>query len=451
MPHQQSKTIDAARAAVHRALSHQAELFPELDLAPLDTSTLSPRDAAFAHAIYDTVLRRWITLAYLIDGYTSRGFGALDPRVRAVLLAGAAQLLLLDKVPPHAALNESVEWTKSTLPKAAGLVNAVLRRISELVHAQPSGLPEPRARTPWTDSRDLLPLPDGTAVQLRQPVLPQDPLERLEVASSCPLYLLRKWTTDFGDAQARNLALHALLSPPTILHTRFATAEVPHTQPHNDPAHRVYTGRREELTALLDDRPDLWVQDAASSRAVTTPLPRPPRLILDLCAGQGTKTRQFARTYPAARIIATDIDPRRLRALRHVAGREPTIEVIDPASTSTFRAQADLILLDVPCTNTGVLPRRVEARYRCGPAQLARLVATQRQILTDALSLLAPHGNILFSTCSLEPEENEQQLDWAKSLKLTASHIHRTMPSSLPGDPPSTYSDAAFSALLARA
>jgi len=441
--------LDRARDVVHRALAHQAECYPELDLAPLDSSGLSPRDAAFAHAIYDTVLRRWITLGYLIDGFLTRPFGSMDARVRAVLLAGAAQLLLLDRVPPHAVLNESVAWTKQVVkPEVGGLVNAILRRIAELVYTQHQGLPDQKPRVPWARERNQLPLPEGDCIELRQPVLPEPLLERAAIATSHPTALLRHWATAFGEPEALRLAEHNTTIPPTLLNVAFASSPVPHTLSHEQPGTAIYTGSREDLVTLLNARPDIWVQDASSTLAIASIADLSPKLIIDACAGQGTKTRQLARTFPAAKIIATDIDPRRLRTLREIAKLEPTITVIPPEFLASYRAQADLILLDVPCSNSGVLPRRVEARYRCDPAQLARLVATQRQILTGTLPLLAPGGHILYSTCSIDHEENEQQLERAKSYNLAATRSHRTMPAGLPGDLPSGYHDGAFSALL---
>ena len=444
--------VDSARDAVHRALTHQAERYPDLDLAPLDTAGLSPRDAAFAHAIYDTVLRRWITLGYLIDGYSSRPFGSLDPRVRAVLLAGAAQLLLLDRVPPHAALNESVQWTKRVVkPEAGGLVNAVLRRIAELVHAEQAGLPDQKPRVAWTQGRDQLPMAEGDAVAIRQAVLPEPALDRVAIATSHPTAVLAKWAAEFGENEAVRLASHDLVIPPTILNARFATGPVPASTSHDLPGHCVYKGSREDLIGLLDARPDVWVQDPASTKAIAGIADLMPSMVLDVCAGQGTKTRQLAKTFPDARIIATDVDTRRLNMLRSVAAAHPNITVIDPAQLIHYKGSADLVLLDVPCSNSGVMPRRVEARYRCDAEQLARLVKLQQQILTEAIPLLTPSGVILYSTCSIEREENEGQLAWATATHgLTPSRVERTMPAGGPGDPPSAYHDGSFSALLAR-
>lgn len=455
MTRQQSKAVDAARGVVHRALSRQAELYPELDLAPLDTSGLTARDAAFAHAVYDAVLRRWITLGYLIDGFTQRGFGSLDPSVRGVLLAGAAQLLLLDKVPPHAALNESVEWTKKTVPKAAGLVNAVLRRIAELVYPRASGPLSERPYVSWTGARDELPLADGRAVKLSREVLPQDRWERLEIATSCPAWLLRKWRKEFGDETAEELAVHGLVSPPTVLNTRFAHTDVAGTLPHEDPGHRVFVGKREELAALLAEHSDFWVQDAASGRAVAAAAEcldtQRVRLVLDLCAGQGTKTLQLSWTFPGARVVATDVDERRARELAKVANRRPNVEAVAPEKTHEYVGKAHLVLLDVPCTNTGVLPRRVEARYRCGREQLKRMVAVQREILKSAWKLVAVGGVVVYSTCSIDREENEEQVAWAEQeLGLKAVRVERVMPRGRPGGEPGGYRDGAFSAVLRR-
>jgi 16S rRNA (cytosine967-C5)-methyltransferase len=116
-----------------------------------------------------------------------------------------------------------------------------------------------------------------------------------------------------------------------------------------------------------------------------------------------------------------------------------------------FHGKADLILLDVPCTNTGVLARRIEAKYRCDDDQLNRLVGIQKQIIADSIALLRsrPRGRILYSTCSLEPEENQAQVDWAArwhTFKVLAFESHA--PAGIPGGHASAYSDGSFWALL---
>jgi 16S rRNA (cytosine967-C5)-methyltransferase len=443
---------DRARDVVHRALAHQAALFPELDLAPLDTAALAERDAAFAHAIYDAVLRRWITLEYVLGRYLSRPFAELEPRLRGVLLAGAAQMLLLDRVPPHAALNESVEWAKRVIkPAAGGLVNAVLRKVAGLVFGSQEGLPTPARRERWAGARDEVPLADGTCVKLREAILPEVRLDRLAVTTSHPPAVLRKWAGRFGEEEAARLATHGLVNPPTVLNVRFAKSAVPKTEAHGMPGHAVFLGGRSELVALLDSRADIWVQDTASGEAVASVANMRPRVILDVCAGQGTKTRQLAATFPEARVLATDVDGRRVAALRALAKTLGRIEVTSPDRMGEWNGRADLVLLDVPCSNTGVLPRRIEARYRSSDEQLERMVETQRAILRDAAALLAPRGAILYSTCSIEYEENEAQAAWAeRQLGLRRQSDTFLKPQGIPGEPPTQYRDGAFSAILTR-
>lgn len=451
-PRQGVSVKASARDVVHRALAHQAERYPDLDLAPLDTQGLEGRDAALAHAIYDGVLRRWITLGYLIEGFCSRGFGELDPRIRGVLLAGAAQLLLLDRVPPHAVLNESVDWTKKHVkPEAARLVNAVLRRLAELVHADERGLPEAAARVAWTSGRNQLPLADGTAVVLRQEVFPAAALKRTALATSHPTALVERWAAVWGETDAVALAGHGLCNPPTVLQVRFARGPMEDTLPHEEAGHAVYTGSRAGLLRLMEARGDVWVQDAASGLAVAGAAELRPGLVLDLCAGQGTKTRQLAMSFPGAKIMATDVDERRLETLRGVARQYPNVEVVAAPEIARFAGKADLILLDVPCSNSGVLARRPEAKYRCDATQLARLVALQQDILRQAVGLMAAGGVIVYSTCSIEREENELQAAWAQqSLGLAASNMRRTMPRGQPGEAATGYHDGAFSVHLHR-
>src|SRR5262249_2746188 len=140
--------------------------------------------------------------------------------------------------------------------------------------------------------------------------------------------------------------------------------------PHDQHGSHLFTGSRAELVALLDSRCDLWVQDPASSRAIASVAHLRPSLVIDFCAGQGTKTRQLAATFPEVQIIATDTDAARYETLRTTFRHAARVRVVRPETLlSEFAGRADLILLDVPCSNTGVLARRVEARYRCGRDQ----------------------------------------------------------------------------------
>jgi 16S rRNA (cytosine967-C5)-methyltransferase len=233
--------------------------------------------------------------------------------------------------------------------------------------------------------------------------------------------------------------------------------------PHAFPGHHVFTGSAAELAALLSVRDDLWVQDPGSAQAVQSVSDLRPALVLDLCAGQGTKTRQLAAVFPSAKIIATDVDAARLASLERTFARSERVSVLPRrAIQDKYIGKADLILLDVPCSNTGVLARRPEARLRFDPAHLKQLIDVQRQIIADSIPLLSEgrgggggggggRGKILYSTCSLEAMENIDQVRWADHWhRLGISRDRRQSPEGLPADPPPhvQYCDGSFAALL---
>lgn len=478
---------DAARHAAFLAIARQCKRFPEFDLQAMESilrsdeasgapapgvGGLSGLDRAFAHAIHDAVIARWLTLEFLISLYCARPLSQVEPRVRAAMHGGAAQLVFMDRVPAHAAINHAVEWAKAVAnPGAAGLVNAVLRRVARLV-ARDEPSEESRVRRgSYTDRRDELPIMVGgtglggasleSNVLVAQ-ILPEDPVDRLCIATSHPKALVEPWLKGYSMREVRRRCLHTLLDPPIVVNVTSACAPLPVClSPHDVPGHAVFRGSRTELVAMLEERSDLWVQDAASSNAVASIAHLRPSLILDLCAGQGTKTRQLAATFPNAQIVATDIDAGRFEVLQRTfagsANSGGQVRIVDhPRIRDDFAAKADLILLDVPCSNTGVLARRPEARYRFGAKSVDSLANAQRQIIADAIPLLAerPRGRILYSTCSLERQENQDQAAWAaKWHGFKPTHESQTLPGGVAGDPPmpsppTAYRDGAYSVLL---
>ena len=456
------ETGDPARDAAFAFIAHQAAKFPRLDLRPFHTPALAGRDAGLAHAVVDAVVRRWLTLAWLVGQRCQQPLDSIEPPLRAALLAGAAQLTLLDRIPAHAAINHAVEWAKRRIrPGAGAMVNAVLRRVAEAVHTGPqpstdAAAPAPRP-TYTPEALDQLPLADGTALTLCGLQLPADGLLRAEITTSHPAELLRAWAARFGPSDALRLALHGIVHPPVILNID-AGAYVPlppgTLTPHARTGFATFAGDHDALVALLNDRDDLWVQDPASAEAITdtTSLRPEPRLILDLCAGMGTKTRQLARLFPTTRILATDRDERRLEVLRTTFRGHPRVSIIAPSGLLPEHAgTADLILLDVPCSNTGVLARRPEAKYRFNAPALEALAAVQRQIIADAIPLLSPRGSILYSTCSLEHTENAAMAAWAaKWHPFRIGRERQTLPQGGPGLSAAAYTDGSFSVLLTR-
>ena len=433
----------SAREIVTRHVAKQAARFPELSIEQkhaLDVSGLQSRDAALAMAIEHAVNRRWLTLAAVLRPLLSRPWDRVDHDIQAVLLVGAAQLLLLDRVPDHAAINEAVELTKRTSqPKASGLVNAVLRKVA--------GLRSERVEKHEPGRADEIPFHDGGAWRLNREVFSDDPLRRLAEQTSHGQALLARWHAAFGAEQAAELAYHSLVHAPIVIAGCDETP--PGCQPHERDGFCVYGGNREDLDALLAGHPQLRVQDTTAAAAVAATSDLRPKLIIDACAGMGTKTRQLASLHPEARIIAAELDHRRRTVLNETFADSERVEVMSFEEIGQYAQQADLLVLDVPCSNTGVLARRVEAKYRFSDVTLKKLVDVQRQIIADSLGVLAEGGRLLYATCSIEPAENERQAEWvAKWHRLQVEKTAAAVPTGQAGDDPVRYADGGYFALF---
>ena len=444
------------RQVVTRRVTARASCFPDFDLRPLDTGTLDRRDAALARAIDQGVARQWLALVAVLESRLNRAWSSLEPKVAAALLVGAAQLLLLERLPDHAVIHEAVEWAKTNAgPKAGGLVNAVLRRVSELRLELVAPQPAPPEDHSACWRRDELPRPDGSVWRLREAVFADDPWRRLAQQTSHPQVLVVRWLQQYGEAQTRSLAAHSLVQAPIILSGLDNQAGAPpNCTPHAAPGFRVFGGDHAELTAVLEAHAAARVQDPASAAAMqaTERLRPAPRLIVDFCAGQGTKTQQLALLHPQARIIATDKREARLNTLRKVFAGHDRVEVRPLHRLRHELAnQVDLVVLDVPCSNTGVLARRVEAKYRFSDDGIGSLVDLQRQIVADSIPLLAESGWLLYATCSLEERENEQQAQWiARWHRMQVTRSRLRLPQGLPGGEPQAYNDGAYFACLRR-
>jgi 16S rRNA (cytosine967-C5)-methyltransferase len=401
------------RDVVVDAVTPQAAAFADVHAPALRLQRLEPRDRALAVAIYRTVAQRWITIEHVIDACLRQPIGKLEPELRAILLTAGAQLLFMDRTPAYAVVDEAVGQAHRRLRKGAGkLANAVLRRL---------------AKTELADH-----LPD-----------PMDTDRFLSVWMSHPVALVCAWRQRFGEEQTRRLLRHSNVNPPTLVHA----PDVTDRPRHERAPFIVWAGSHEALRTFLAARPDRWVQDPSAYRAVAMAgqAGLAPDRIVDYCAGAGTKTRQLAHVFPESRITATDEDPGKVESLAslfegHERVRVAGVGELEPGS-------ADLTLLDVPCSNTGVLARRPEARYRYRAGPLNALVTIQRQILQRAVHLTRPGGAIIYSTCSVEPAENVQQAQYAHrelGVSCVAEHFE------LPGGEGATYHDGAYAAVLRR-
>lgn len=429
-----------ARGAAATSLAGAAKRFPDLPAVVLNTSGLSPQDAALATAIQRTALQRWITLEYLLDRVLEKPLASMEPGMQGVLLSGAAQLVFMDRLPVHAVVDEQVTFARQHIRAgAAAMVNAVLRKVAEMVQGVEPGLA-------WEPARDLLPV-DGGCVRLAGDLLPA--LDRktrhLGVATSHPRYLINRWITAFGEERTAAYCLHGVVSAPVIVAVEpgFQRDVTELYQPHEQAGFVVWRGPHGALQDFIKAHDARRVQDPASAKPVLSTGDLRVKLALDFCAGRGTKTRQLAALHPGATIGATDVDDARRAALRGSIHGLDHVKVVGPESEP--KNKLDLLVLDVPCSNTAVLARRPEARYRFDQQTLASLVQLQRQIVRNTAGWVGPGGVILYSTCSLEHEENQAQTQWLANLvKGEVVHEQQVFPAGRVTD----YQDGGYHALV---
>lgn len=360
----------------------------------------------------------------VIAAFSGRRIERINKVFLAVIRVGVYELVYTDS-PPYSIVNEAVNTAKQLGGrKQTGFVNAVLRQVVRHITERRTPLSGAQAmRTLVQDSQtgcsfdvDLLPGPQT------------DPAGYLSTSFSLPLWLVEQWLEAFGPERTREVcfgcnrrpSVYARINP---LKTDTATlverlteadvqVEVVPSDASIDPAGEMLKIAAPQSVAQLPRFAEGWftVQDLAASRAVRLLDPQAGWTILDLCAAPGTKTTQLAeRTQDAGRIFATDIDAKRLPRLHENLDRLGirNVTVVPYAELETEApGPFDAILLDVPCSNTGVLAKRIEARFRLTRASVKELTAIQRGLLDKAAGLVKPGGKIAYSTCSIQPSEN---------------------------------------------
>lgn len=364
-------------------------------------------DAALATELTMGVLRWQRRLDHELEPHLSGK--KLDPPVHIALRLGAYQILFLDRIPAHAAVNESVELTKRAGKRsAAGLVNAVLRKLLARRAERVQSI-----------------IPERTATA-----------ERLAIHYSHPTWLVDRWLKKFGEdltcalLQANNQAprpcvaiLGSAPAPRNATAETNSTAEGPLAPAEWLRSAAYVRSSRVELRALLEGEGaagELAYQDEASQMVAHLLDVQMGARVLDLCAAPGGKTLILASR--AGSIVASDLHRHRVSAMRErfvrARGHVPIqVLALDAAQPLPFSAQFDRVLVDVPCSGTGTLARNPEIRWRLTPEDLLDLQARQSAILTNALDALAPGGRLVYSTCSLEPEENEQVVEPVLALR----------------------------------
>ena len=372
-------TISPARSAAFDILLRveTTDAYASELLHSARTAKLSPADHGLATEIVMGVLRWRSVLDEQIARHLDKPLAKLDAEVITALRLGAYQLFFLDRIPAHATINESVELTKKARKRsAAGMVNAVLRKMSAPCPALPS---------PWH----------------------QDPL------GAHPAWLVQRWERAYA-AAAPDICSHNQTTPQTSIRADGTLAEELAAQAIQlEPGRllkQAYTVAAGDITRTRAFRERRLVIQDEGSQLVALLLGQ-GKLILDCCAAPGGKTRIVAEGNPQATVIAMELHPHRAALMSRLVPLSNVHVICADARNMPFATQFDRILVDAPCTGTGTLARNPEIKWRLKPEDISRLQKYQMEILTAATQKLAPGGQLLYSTCSLEPEENEAVID----------------------------------------
>ncbi len=359
--------------AVERGRGHSDDL-----LRSKSVSKLSTADKNLATTLVLGVLRWQMVLDARLRPLLKRPNAKLDSEVQIALRLGAFQLLKLDRVPDHAAVDESVELVRVAGHRfASGMVNAVLRKLAE------------------SEAR----------------IGEEDP------KTAYPTWMVTRWMRLFGVEKAEMICRHGLSEPEMYVRIQGAGTEAELVEAGVrftrgallTASRKILSGDVEEAKALREGR--LRIQDEGSQ--LVAEIAGSGTEILDACAAPGGKTLILAERNPQAKIVACEVSTQRFAALRkRLASLGSRVECrqVD-AAWLPERDAYDLVLVDVPCSGTGTLGRNPEIRHRLQMEDFARQAERQRAILAVALRAARPGARIVYSTCSLEPEENEKVVE----------------------------------------
>jgi 16S rRNA (cytosine967-C5)-methyltransferase len=392
----ESRVVSPARRAAFEILRRVEDegAFASVLLAAGDEE-MRAEDRALCYELVMGVLRWQLWLDALIEHYAGRKAETLDEPVRRALRLGLYQLRFLTRIPASAIVNEAVNLAYlARLRSAAGFINAVLRRAT---------------REPLFDPAQKI----------------ADLLERLAIETSHPLWLIERWTKSFGHEETEKFARSNNQQPPVafrltskdqdeqrvLRELRDAGAGV--TPSQIAPGAWRVEGAVAVVRRLVGVGA-IYLQDEASQLVAHVLETKAGERVLDVCAAPGSKTTHLAALAPGARlIVAGDLYEHRLHTVIETASRARVKYIRALAHDATvalpFTAQAfDRVLVDAPCTGTGTLRRNPEIRWRISAGDISDLSARQRRILHNGAGAVGSKGRLVYSTCSVEREENEE-------------------------------------------
>jgi 16S rRNA (cytosine967-C5)-methyltransferase len=388
--------VSPARRAAFDILRRVEEegAYASVLVAGLHHADLSPRDRALAQEITLGALRWQRQLDYFIELYAGRRIKKIDPAVRIALRLGIYQLRHLSRIPPSAAVSQSVNLVKcARLTSAAPMVNAVLRCAAR----RASDLPAENI---------------------------EDALERKSIELSHPRWMIERWVKFFGEDECALIATANNQPPPLAFRVNTLRAGEAYTLTaleksgveflRSELVPGAFVARRAASEIVqAAERGEVYIQDEASQLVSLIVEARPGHKILDLCAAPGSKSSHLAAlTSNHSWVVACDLHPHRLSILAATCSRLGAHSIDAVAMDATqglpLEEKFDRVLVDAPCSGTGTLRRNPEIKWRLAPEDIKRLSQIQTALLDRAARAVAPRGRLVYSTCSMEREENEE-------------------------------------------
>ncbi|MCH7555968.1 MAG: methyltransferase domain-containing protein [Planctomycetes bacterium] len=352
----------------------------------------------------------------VIATFSGRPIERIPGKLLNIIRIGTYELIYSPATGQHSIVNEAVENAKALVgKKQVGFVNAVLRQITRHITNRQIQL------LPQADSRCTLAQTPAIGCEFDKDFLPDPealPVDYLSTVFSLPRWLVSDWLGEFGEELTRQICFASNRRPsiyirPNSLKT--TTQDLAQklkkdgVEANITPDESMIKLKSPQAVTQLPGFAEglFTIQDITASQAVRILKPQPDWTILDLCAAPGVKTTQLAEaTGDSATIIATDIDAERLKKVKENTTRLGINSANIVSYEEIRNSKFDCVLLDVPCSNTGVLARRIEVRYRIKPKAIKELTKTQSKLLATAAPMVKPHGKICYSTCSIQKDEN---------------------------------------------
>jgi 16S rRNA (cytosine967-C5)-methyltransferase len=411
----------------------------------IQRGSLKPEDQGFLWEVVHGVTRHRVTIDRILTTFSRLKLAKVQPRVLQALRLAVYQIVYLDRVPVPSAVYESVEIVKQSFPEwVVAFANGCLRGVARGLDVKVGGLLERE------DLRRAVPISGQRFCMFKEPIFP-DPREdlagSLALRHAHPRWLVERWLELFGEETTEDV-LRAGNEPPSLWLR---------ASPGRLPALARELGKRSILIEVEEEPPGAvrllqpagqiadmagyhqgWfvVQDRTPMRAGVLLDPQPGERVLDLCAAPGGKCTHLAQLVgPEGSVVSVDRDEGRLSRLSETVDR---LGLGNVATVVADAREADLdldetfsrVMVDVPCSNTGVLAKRVEVRHRVQPRRVEALTRIQAEILDTAIRHLAPGGTLVYSTCALLPEENRgiPEAAIAEGAPLEIAEDHEILP-----------------------